>query len=81
MVQEIKLKYFDPVHKVAFSNWKELWLVNSHEPVVLRPEVHKGALYYRCKGSCKRFSYMHIKKTIIKKETTIRVTWPHWFKL
>ena len=58
-------------------NWKQVYLLH---PVVtpLRPEVDKGRLVYRAKGSSKRISYTQIKKDLLKKVYWIKVKVPDW---
>ncbi len=69
------LKYYNPVYQIAFSNWKEMYLLNK-EPILLIPELYQGKLVYRARGSAKRISYTSIKKGLLKKEVLINFNLP-----
>ena len=77
MEQIIKLKYFNPVLKIGLTNWKIVYLL---EPVIkqLYPEVDKGRLVYRARGSGRRISYNSIKSGLVKKESIIKEEVPDW---
>lgn len=58
-------------------NWREVYIL-SPQPIILSPEVSKGTLVYRAKGSTKRYSYLQIKKGLLKKEYWIAEHIPAW---
>ena len=61
--QVIKLTYYNPVFNIAFSNWRELYLVTGNGGFkMLAVEVYQGQLAYRPKGSYKRITWRNIKK-------------------
>lgn len=67
--QTIKCSYYNPLYQIAFSNWRELYLLTEKEGfTLLTVEVYQGQLAYRCKGSSKRISWQNIKKGLLKKE-------------
>jgi hypothetical protein len=58
-------------------DWKQVYLLKPYV-VMLNPEVDKGQLVYRAKGSTKRISYMQIKKGLVKKKQVIKEQVPDW---
>ena len=58
-------------------DWRRVYLLHPHI-VPLIPEVDKGRLVYRAKGSSKRISYEQIKKGLIKKSKWIIEEVPSW---
>ena len=78
MVQIIRLKYFNKLLKIGFSNWKTVYLLGNN-PVRLYPEVHRGKLVYRVHGSHKRISYQQIKNGLRKQEFCIKEIIPDRF--
>jgi hypothetical protein len=71
MEQIIELKYYNQRLQIGIADWKTVYLL-INQPVQLFPEVNKGKLMYRAKGSAKRFSYSDIKKDLIIKKIIIR---------
>ncbi len=77
MEQIIKLKYINTQLDIGLVNWKEVYIL-SPEIIKLKPEVDKGRLIYRIKGSTKRFSYSLIKKNLTKTNRCIVENYPDW---
>lgn len=73
--QMLKLKYYNPLYKIAFDNWKEMYLLEK-EPTMLLLEVYQGKLVYREQGTSKRIAYNAIKKGLLKKEVFINLNLP-----
>lgn len=70
--QTIKCSYYNPVYQIAFSNWRELYLLKEKEGFeLLAVEVYQGQLAYRSKGSSKRITWHNIKKGLLKKEVLL----------
>lgn len=70
--QVIKLIYYNPDHHIAFSNWRELYLLTEKGGFeMLSVEVYQGKLAYRSKGSHKRITWHNIKKGLRKKEVLL----------
>jgi hypothetical protein len=67
MVQTIKLKLINEKLQIGLVNWREVYIFFP-EVIQLIPEVDRGRLVYRPKGSKKRISYLRIKKGLIKKK-------------
>ena len=72
MEQEIPVRYYNEKLKIAFRSWREVYLLND-TPKILIPEISKGNLVYRAKGSTQRFSYKTIKKGLVATTMKIRV--------
>jgi len=51
----------------------------SSKVIQLNPEVERGRLVYRAKGSKRRISYLQIKRGLIKKNYSIQIDLPEWF--
>ena len=79
MVQIIQLKLINPKLKIGIVSWKQVYI---YSPVIiqLKPEVERGRLVYRAKGSNKRISYGELKKGLIKKNCTLKMEVPNWYK-
>ena len=77
MEQEIILKYFNERLNIAMSDWKIVYLLD-RSPAQLFPEVERGRLVYRAKGSVKRISYATIKKGLVRKQVIIKEQLPEW---
>ncbi|MES1218419.1 MAG: hypothetical protein ABUT20_23130 [Bacteroidota bacterium] len=77
MVQEIRLKYYNKHCSIAMNDWKTVYYLGS-PPIQLFPEVERGRLTYRAKGSVRRFSYATIKKGLVKKDIRIMEQVPDW---
>jgi hypothetical protein len=78
MEQKIKLIYINPRLQIGMVNWRQVYLLHSQINALI-PEVNKGRLLYRLKGSTKRISYAQIKKGLQKKEYWIKEEVPSWF--
>ena len=64
--QMLKLKYYNPLYKIEFDNWKEMYLLEK-EPTMLLLELYQGKLVYRVQGSSKCIAYNAIKTGFLKK--------------
>lgn len=73
--QKIFLNYLNPQLDIAMSDWKNVYLI---QPILikLQPEVYRGKLIYRIRGTSKRISYNRIKKGLIKKYFYVVATTP-----
>jgi hypothetical protein len=78
MLQKIKLNYFNSRLNIGLQDVKHVYLLNK-ESTVLFPEVYRGKLVYRAKGSNRRISYDQIKKGLVKRTFWIRVEVPEWY--
>ena len=79
MVQIKKLKLINEKLGIGMVNWKEVYIYSPRQ-IKMIPEVDRGRLVYRAKGSERRISYQMIKKGLIKKEVLIKEEFPEWFK-
>jgi len=80
MIEKIKLKYINERLQIGLIDVRQAFLLSpSFTPLI--PEVYKGNLVYRSKGSTKRISYRAIKKGIIKKTIFIEQQVPDWLYL
>ena len=77
MKQKVCLKYINPVLRIGMVNLKEVYLL-SPKIIALKPEVYKGRLIFRAKGSSRRFSYLSIKKGLLKTSKNIVEDVPEW---
>ena len=70
MVQTIQLKLINPKLQIGMISWNQVYI---YSPLIiqLKPEVERGRLVYRAKGSNKRISYEELKKGLIKKDCTL----------
>ena len=80
MEQKLKLKYINMQLQIGMANWREVYLLFPKVTALL-PEVERGRLIYRAKGSYKRISYAQIKKGLIKKHYWIIQEVPDWLLL
>jgi len=74
-MEQIILKYWNEKMKIGLTNWKVVYLIDN-EPIELLPEVYKGNLVYRQRGSSKRYSYKKLKKGFVKKLHVIPLELP-----
>ena len=78
MVQNINLKFVNEKLHIVLSDWR--WVYIYYPKVIqLKPEVDRGRLVYRYKGSERRFSYTQIKKGLVRKNFIIQLDFPAWF--
>ena len=75
MKQKIKLKYFNAELNIGFVSWREVYLLEP-EIIQMHPEVYKGRIIYRAKGSTKRISYDRLMKGLKKISKTIELKAP-----
>lgn len=70
--QTIRLQYYHSQFKIAFSHWRNLYLLKDNNDFeLLSVEVYHGQLVYRVKGSHHRITWKQIKKGLLKKETLL----------
>ena len=77
MVQKTELKYINAQLKIGLVGWRRVFLLYPSVKALL-PEVERGRLVYRAKGSSKRFSYAQIKKGLQKQTVIITEEVPAW---
>lgn len=75
MEQRITLKYLNTKYQIALANWRTVYQLKP-EVLLMTPEVYKGNLVYRAKGSTKRVSYAQIRNGLLKKKTVIKIHLP-----
>ena len=66
----VKFKYYNPVLKIAFNNWGQVYLL-PETPVLLKPEPHRSALVYRLPGTTRCISYKKLKQGMVNREISI----------
>jgi hypothetical protein len=71
-VVQLQLPYQNPALGIALKDWRTVYQLFP-EPHPLTPEVYRGRLCYRVKGSAKRIPYDHIKKGLVKRSFTLTV--------
>lgn len=78
MEQKIQLTYVDLQLQIGLKDWRTVYLL--HPKVIpLIPEVYKGNLVYRAKGSAKRIPDAQIKAGLTKRKITVKVQVPGSF--
>ena len=77
MEQKLKLKYLNNYLSIGMIDWKTVYLLST-EVKKLTPEVYRGILVYRAKGSSIRYFYTQIKKGLRKTNTVIVENVPSW---
>ena len=77
MEQKVKLNYFNPRLNIGMADIRHVYLL---KPLTtpLQPEVYRGKLVYRAKGSNKRISYSMLKKGLVRKTFWINEQVPDW---
>lgn len=78
MEQKIVLTFLNPQLQIALEDWRTVYLLKP-DIIPLTPEVYKGNLVYRTRGSSKRISYRQIKKGLIRKRIVVTQQVPDWF--
>jgi hypothetical protein len=74
-MEQVVLKYWNERLHIALGDWRTIYLLEKGL-VSLIPEVYKGTLVYRAKGSSRRYSYKEIKKGIVKRKLVINIHLP-----
>ena len=69
-MEQTVIRYWNKKLNLGMVDWRTVYFLNK-EPVLLKPEVHKGALIYRIPGTSKRFSYADFKANAVKKRIII----------
>ncbi|HWJ28730.1 MAG TPA: hypothetical protein VNS32_19455 [Flavisolibacter sp.] len=77
MVHKIKLNYINPKLNIGMQDIKHVYHLK--DAVLLQPEVYRGKLVYRAKGSSKKISYNQLKKGLMKQVYWIKMEVPNWF--
>lgn len=77
MVEKIELRYINLRLQIGMVNIKQVYRL-SPGIVPLFPEVHRGKLVYRARGSAKRTSYDQLKKGLVKQKRVIEQVVPDW---
>ena len=77
MKRKIWFRYYNQRLNLGMISIKEVYLL-SPIPVVLEPEVYRGSLVYRAKGSAKRISYRQVKDGLVKKRFAVEEEVPDW---
>jgi hypothetical protein len=77
MQQRLTFTYTHPTLHIALNSWREVYLLKP-VPLQLFPEVYRGKLVYRAKGSSKRIPYAHIKAGLLKRFSSIEQEVPNW---
>lgn len=75
MQQVIQCKYQNLALGLALQDWRTVYQFFP-TPQPLQPEVYKGKLCYRLKGSSRRISYDRIKAGLVKKPCAITLDIP-----
>ena len=77
MEQKIKLGYINELLQVGMADIRKVYLLS---PVLttLHPEVYKGKLVFRAKGSSRRISYDQIKRGLVKRSFVVKEEVPNW---
>jgi hypothetical protein len=66
MEQKVHFKYLNTQLNIGMFDIKNVYLL-SPKLIKLQPQVYKGKLVYREKGSAKRISYSRIKEGLERK--------------
>ena len=77
MTKRIELKYVNDRINIGMVDVKEVYCLFP-EITKLQPEVFRGKLVYRAKGSSQRVSYLQLKKGLVKRRLVIEVQVPDW---
>jgi hypothetical protein len=75
MEQEVYFKYINTQLNIGVFDLKNVYSLRPQLQKML-PEVYKGRLVYRLKGSSKRISYQSIKKGLQRKSFHLFITIP-----
>jgi hypothetical protein len=69
-MEQTAIRYWNKKLNLGMVDWRTVYFLNK-EPVLLKPEAHKGALIYRIPGTSKRFRYAYCKAKAVKKKIII----------
>ena len=67
----VQFKYYNPGLNIAFTNWREVYLVQE-PPVLLKPEIHRSSLVYRLPETGRRISYKKITQGLLKQNIVLQ---------
>jgi len=74
-MEQIIIRFYNDKSGIGIAGWKTVYQLKP-KITSLIPEVYKGKLIYRSKGSSKRYSYASIKKGLVKKQMIINIQLP-----
>jgi hypothetical protein len=77
MEQKIRLNYINIQLNIGMVDIRHFYQL-APDVKHLNPEVYRGKLVYRAKGSSKRISYDQIKKGLLKQTYWITEQVPNW---
>lgn len=77
MEQKIQLKYFNPQLQIGLNDWRTVYLLHPNVSLLI-PEVYKGNLTYRTKGSTKKIPYAQINAGMLKKRIIVKEQVSDW---
>jgi hypothetical protein len=77
MVEKIELRYINDRLQIGMVDIKRVYQL-SPAFIQLMPEVYRGKLVYRAKGSSKRTSYDQIKMGLVKQKRVFTQIVPNW---
>ena len=77
MKRKIHFRYYNQRLNLGMVDVKNVYDLKA-EPVRLQPEVYRGKLVYRAKGSQHRISYDQLKQGLIKKIFAVEDEVPNW---
>ncbi len=63
---------------IGLASWREVYIIYP-TIIQLNPEVDRGRLVYRARGSKRRISYLQIKNGLIRKKSFIQIDFPEWY--
>ncbi len=79
MERAVRFRYYNERLKVGMVDVREVYQLEP-ELKLLKPEVYRGKLVYRAKGSARRISYEQLKNGLIKKNFLVNESWPDWME-
>ena len=78
MQRVIHLTYFNPRLNIGFTDWRAVYLLQPLQQ--LQPEVYRGRLVYRARGSRRRIPYAQLKKGLVKRSLRLVEQVPDWYQ-
>ncbi|HUP12971.1 MAG TPA: hypothetical protein VM187_12180, partial [Niastella sp.] len=76
-IQRLFFRYTNPDLNIGLNNWREVYLLEP-APLQLFPEVYRGKLMYRAKGSHNRIPYNKIKDGLLRRAAYLETDVPDW---
>lgn len=77
MKHKIHFRYYNPRLNLGVVDVKLVYQLEP-TPIRLNPEVYRGKLVYRARGSSRRISYDQLKKGLVKKSFSVEEEVPDW---